>query len=275
MIFSSDFKAEELNKAQLVLHHAVQFIAISGKYLLEEKDDDSNTNMSWDATSKSFYGDSINNRARVTFHVPPLSLKISGPTGIELASLSMVGKTKKETFTWLSQALQLKQIDTSVLKLDLHYEIPPHPIDEGKPFPNVDENLLKELANHRTIADKLCNDIFSQHSKAAPARTWPHHFDHGTYIPFDFDAEGNPIKSFSVGYAVADSIINEPYFYVTQWKKDGDVDYSKMPKLEHGEWMPEKLSGAALPLSHILKMDNQEKGIEDFLKKTITFSMKN
>ena len=272
MRFSTDIVIKELNKAQLTLHHAAQFIAISGKYLLEEKEDDSHTNMSWDAKTNTFYGGSINDRARVGLHIPSLSLKVSGPTGIELASYPLIGKTKQEGLIWLQQALQLKQIDTTSLKLEMHYDIPEHITDSGKAFPKVDEALLNELSNHRSIADKICSSIFSNLANASPPRTWPHHFDHGVYVPLEFDNEGSAIRSFSVGYAVADSIINEPYLYVTQWNKEGDVDYSDATKLKYGKWLPKKLSGAGLPLSKIFKMDDQEKGMQEFLDQTITFS---
>lgn len=274
MRFSTDIVIKELNKAQLTLHHAAQFIAISGKYLLEEKEDDSHTNMSWDAKASTFYGGSINDRARVGLHIPSLSLKISGPTGIELASYPLIGKTKQEGLVWIQQALQLKQIDTTSLKMEMHYDIPEHLTDSGKAFPKVDEELLNELSNHRSIADQICSSIFSNHANVTPPRTWPHHFDHGVYVPLEFDNDGSAIRSFSVGYAVADSIINEPYFYITQWKQEVEVDYSSTPKLKFGKWLPKKLKGAALPLSKILKMKEQQEGIQIFLDKTIEFSKK-
>jgi hypothetical protein len=272
MKFSSEISISKINKAQLSLHHAVQFIAASGKYLLDEQDDDSHTNMSWDAKTSSFYGGSISNRARVAIHVPSLALKVSGPTGIELASLSLSGKTKHEALLWLRQALQLKQIDSSELELKMHYDIPDHSTDKAKPFAKIDSEELDELANHRSIADQICNDIFSKHAKSSPARTWPHHFDHGVYIPFRFDENDEVIQSFSVGYAVADSVIAEPYFYVTQWKKDEEVDYSKAPELEYGKWLTEKLKGAGLALSDILKMDDQKKQIQEFINSAVGFS---
>tara|TARA_R110002124_G_C8972548_1_gene515306 strand:+ start:4696 stop:5520 length:825 start_codon:yes stop_codon:yes gene_type:complete len=272
MKFSAEFSTKEINNAQLTLHHAVQFIAASGNYLLDKKEDDSHTNMSWDSKTGTFYSGSINDRARVGLQVPSLSLKVSGPTGIELASFSLVGKTKQEGLTWLQQALLLKQIDTTSLKLEMHYEIPDHPTDSGKPFQKIESKILKELSNHRTTADQMCFDIFSKYANASPPRTWPHHFDHGVYVPLEFDEDHNATKSFSVGYAVADGIINEPYFYVTQWKENGDVNYSDAPKLEYGQWLPEKLKGAALSLSEILKMNDQEEGIQNFLDKTIGFS---
>ncbi len=272
-MFDNKIPISKLNEAQLTLHHAVQFIAAAGKYLLPKKDDDSHTNMSWDSKTSTFYGGSINKRARVGLHIPSLSLKVSGPTGIELASFELAGKTKKEGLFWVQQALQLKQIDTTSLESEMHYEIPAHSTDEGKPFPEVDVDILNELANHRTVADEICAGIFSTHPKASPPRTWPHHFDHGVYVPLEFDNEGEAFRSFSVGYAVADSVINEPYFYVTQWKKDGDVNYSNTPALEHGKWLPEKLNGAALSLSEILGSNNQKNSIELFIKTTVEFSL--
>lgn len=271
MTFSSDYNIDELNNAQLVLHHAVQFIAISGKYLLEKKEDDSHTNMSWHSKTNTFYSESINKRARVSFHVPTFTLKITGPTGIELSSFSLVGKTKNEALTWLSKALQLKQIDTSPLKLDLHYNIPFHSTDEGKPFPYIDKNLLAELANHRSIADKFCSEIFSRYANVSPARTWPHHFDHSVLIPLATDADGNTTNSLSVGYAIADSIIKEPYFYVTQININSVIDYTTAPNLQYGSWFPKKLNGAALPLSDILEIENQIQDISAFIENAITF----
>lgn len=270
--FSSRFDIQKINNAQLILHHAVQFIAAAGKYLLDKEADDSHTNMSWDSNMEMFYGGSINSRARVGLHIPSLSLKVSGPTGIELASFPLFGKTKDQGLIWLQQALQLKQIDTTSLELSTHYEIPEHQTDENKPFPKVADKILSELSNHRTLSDQICSDVFSKHSNASPPRTWPHHFDHGVSVPLKFDNEGNATHSFSVGYAVADSVINEPYFYVTQWKKEEEIDYSDAPKLEFGEWLPEKLNGAALSLSDILKMSDQRLGINSFIDSTIDFS---
>jgi hypothetical protein len=270
--FSSKIPLEQLNKVQLDLHHAVQLIAAAGIFLLEKQDDDSHTNMSWDAKTETFYGGSINKRARVGFHVPSFSLKVSGPTGIELASLPLAGKTKEESIIWLQQALQLKQIDTTSLELKTHYEIPDHYTDQGVAFSGPDKMVLKELAKHRNNADHICSKVFSENPKASPPRTWPHHFDHGVYVPLEFDENSEPTRSFSIGYAVADGIVNEPYFYVTQWQKDNDIDYSNVTELEFGSWMPKELKGAALRVSEIFDMDDQEKGIKDFLDVTIRFS---
>lgn len=271
---SPAFSKKEINDAQLVLHHASQLVAIAGKYLIPEQDDDSHTNMEWDQESGTFLGRLINNRARVGLHVPALALKVLGPSDLELASLSLSEKTKKEVVIWLKQALQLKQIDADAMKPEMHYEIPEHKTDHGKEFPKIEAQLLEELALHRTLAQQVCKSIFDEHEHASEPRTWPHHFDHGTNVPFKRDPEGNAIQSFSVGYAVADSIIDEPYFYVTQWKKDKDIDYSTIPGLTHGEWLPEDLKGAALRISLLSSAaKNTQSRISAFINTTVKWSM--
>ena len=273
MGYPAAFSKEEINEAQLVLHHASQLLAIAGKYLIEEKDDDSHTNLGWNQESSSFIGHIIHNRARVGLDVSTLTLKVFGPSNLELAALSLSGKTKEEALTWLKQALQLKQINAEAMKPEMHYEIPEHETDNGKSFPEIAPELLEELARHRTLADQVCESISNKYKYASGPRTWPHHFDHGTYIPFKHDLEGSAIQSFSVGYAVADSIIDVPYFYVTQWKKDQEVDYSTAPKLAYGEWLPEKLKGAALRISLLgSSKKNTESRITAFLDTTIEWS---
>lgn len=273
MEYPAAFSKEEINEAQLVLHHASQLLAIAGKYLIEEKDDDSHTNLGWNQESSSFIGHIIHNRARVGLDVSTLTLKVFGPSNLELAALSLSGKTKEEALTWLKQALQLKQINAEAMKPEMHYEIPEHETNYRKSFPEIAPELLEELARHRTLADQVCESISNKYKYASGPRTWPHHFDHGTYIPFKHDLEGSAIQSFSVGYAVADSIIDEPYFYVTQWKDGGKIDYSTAPKLAQGEWLPEKLKGAALALSVFMtpgKIDMDK--ITSFLQTTIQWS---
>ncbi len=270
---SSEIELSELNSAQNTVHHAAQFIAIAGKYLLEEQADDSHTNMAWDVEKYCFVGKEVQSRAKVALHLPTLSLKILGPTNLEIISYSLFGKTKTEALNWLKQALLLKQIDAEDLKPELHYNIPQHSVDNGKAFPEISKEILEELATHRTLTDIFCKEIALEFNHASEVRTWPHHFDHGVYIPFGFDDEKNVEQSFSVGYAIADSIISEPYLYVTQWRKDNSIDYSTAPKLKTGAWLPEHLKGAALKLSEITNSEDQNSTIKAFLAVTTSWSV--
>ena len=270
---SSEIELPELNSAQNAIHHAAQFIAIVGKYLLEEQADDSHTNMAWVREKDSFVGREIQGRAKVALHLPTLSLKILGPTDLEIISYSLFGKTKAEALNWLKQALLLKQIVADALKPELNYNIPPHSVDSGEAFPEISKEILEELATHRTLTDIICKEIALEFNHASEVRTWPHHFDHGVYVPFVFDDDKSVEQSFSVGYAIADSIIPEPYVYVTQWRKNDSIDYSSAPKLEDGAWLPEQLKGATLKLSEITNSEDQSMAIKKFISTTVNWSM--
>ena len=47
---------EQLKQATTYLHRTVQFVAIIGKNLVPQDDDDSNTNMGWEESSGSLTG---------------------------------------------------------------------------------------------------------------------------------------------------------------------------------------------------------------------------
>ncbi len=267
-----DLNINKLNEVQSTLHHAVQFIAASGKYLKKTKEDDSHTNMEWRMDTQQFVGGLINQRARVALHVPSLTLKVLGPGYLELAALPLSGKTKQEVLMWLRKALMLKQIDASDMDLEMHYEIPGHPTDSGKRF-EAEQEYCKELADHRSFSEAALRPFCSEYEQAGPLRTWPHHFDHGSYIPFEFDEEGDPLRSFRIGYAIADSIIGEPYFYVTRWQKNGNPDYKDAPGLANGAWYPAELSGAALSWSELLNSNDPRSIVHNFLSICIDWSV--
>ena len=48
--------SEQLKQATTYLHRTVQFVAIIGKNLVHQDDDDSNTNMGWEESSGSLTG---------------------------------------------------------------------------------------------------------------------------------------------------------------------------------------------------------------------------
>lgn len=263
-LFNTGLNNQKLNEAQSTLHQAVQYLAACGSYFKEPKEDDSHTNMEWRMDTQQFVGGLINKRAHVAVHVPSLTLCVLGPGYLKLAGLPLTGKTKQEGLEWLKQALMLKQIDASGLSLNLHYEIPGHPTDHGGVF-EIAPQYSHELAKHRSFAEAILTPFCSKFDRASPLRTWPHHFDHGSSIPFEFDEEGKPIQSFNIGYAIADTVIGEPYFYVTLWQKNENPDFTDPPELKTGAWYPSELSGAALGWSQLVAGNNPTAVVQEFL----------
>ena len=271
--FSPSFVSPELNEAQNTIHHASQLVGIVGKQLVPQEPDDSNTNMEWIPAINTFAGHLVTNRIKVGFNVTEFAIKLLDPANFDVRSFSLDGKTFEDAFSWLKLELVMHGVKADDLNPALHYEIPAHGTDDGEPFQKPSDAVLTELSVHRTVFDAIIKEYAAQHEHASDVKTWPHHFDHGVYIPFKFDENGDAAQSFSIGYAMDDTLVDEPYVYVTQWKKEGEIDYSSTPKLVQGEWQPGGLSGAALRFSTIVQSDDQEAVIRSFIDKTVEWSL--
>lgn len=272
--FAHSFGVSEINETQNTLHHASQLIGIVGKQLITQEADDGNTNMDWIPVINTFAGHMLNNRVKVGLNVPEFSLKILDAANYDVRSFSLHGKTFEEAFSWLKLELIMHGVAADNLNPGLHYEIPPHATEDGVPFRKPSDASLTELSVHRTVFHTIISEFAYDHEHASEVKTWPHHFDHGVYIPFKFDENGDAIQSFSVGYAMDDTLVDEPYLYVTQWKREGNIDYSTAPTLEQGAWQPGGLSGAALRMSDIAKSADQEATIREFIDITTSWSQK-
>lgn len=251
------------------IHHGVQFIAMMGKYFVENQPDDSHTNMEWLKSEEVLAGNWVKapkGDFRLAMRPKDLQLIVydSGMNAIDQCTLD--GKTQVEACRWVETHLDQFGEDGSKMNLLLHYEIPNHETDEGAPFSHFEPALFAEMAKYRANSDLVLRYFAQKFETASPVRTWPHHFDNGTYIPMVFNKGGEPTRSFSLGFAIADSVVDEPYFYVTQWSAKKDLDYSNIPPLSKGEWLPKKLGGAALSASDVLASADAKTQAETVIK---------
>jgi hypothetical protein len=102
-------------------------------------------------------------------------------------------------------------------------------------------------------------------SPSSPINIWPHHFDTGTYHPL------SETGSIGTGFAVADTIVNEPYFYIYGWAKDKTIDYASAPDLPFGEWKTGSWKGAIMPLSTVTRLPNLKDDLKIFFASTSEF----
>lgn len=268
MNFSDNLSIQQLNSANAYLHQSIQIIAVTNTYLLEEKENNSQLNVTWHANTNTLYGDLINSRARVAIHLPSFSLKVIGPTGIELIVYNLAGKNLDDAIDWMKMALQLKQIDTDSVKLELPYPLPD--LNTSKVFPSIDPKVLQELANHRSIAENILSSIYMLFPDAKAPRTWPRDFDHSIQIPFQPKEDSKTVYC-KVGYSIADENVNEPYFFTRLNHNSQLVNFENAPSLSNGNWESNSFNGSVLALSDILAMKNPEEGIFEFLISSIDF----
>ncbi|MGM0566723.1 MAG: hypothetical protein ACQESX_08220 [Bacteroidota bacterium] len=266
---------QDLNDENKLHHQAVQFIAIAGKYLLHDKDDDSNTNMIWNTALNSYVGNELPQSKRAAVRLPEFSLCIFDNKDYVVQSMEMSGTTWNELYDWFEKALQANDIDTTRLQPELHYEIQEHGLYETASFDAPNQEMAKQIATLRHNARQILQEITKPYANATPVSIWPHHFDTGTMIPLQ-NKKNETIATIGLGLAVADEMVEEPYFYVNHWMQTPPESYPDLKNPEQGKWIIETWKGSVLPISKLfgLSPDKQEKTAKAFFETSIKETQK-
>lgn len=248
----------KINREIILEHHAVQFIARAGKYLLPEQTDDSHTNMEWITAVNSFVGNPLPFFMRVGVRLPDLSLVVLDENLYVQQSIEMAGLTGDEIFEWLCKVLQSHRINAESLMYDLHYAIPDHTKYDKHPLPEPEREAAEVTGKLRANANTLLNVWARKEPNAAAVRVWPHHFDTGTFIPFAIE-NGSVTQSIGLGLAIADDLSDEPYFYVNHWQHAERKVYPQLPEPGEGHWIIGGWKGSVLPYSRVVAYKTAEK----------------
>jgi len=271
-----NFDKNKLNREITLQHHAVQFIARAGKHLIPEKADDSHTNMEWKTPVSSFVGNHLPHFLLVGLRIPDLRLLLYNENYYILHSLELPGLTGREIFKWLTEALQANKIEAQNLKYDLHYEIPDHNQYDEDPFPEPRTEIAEATAALRSDASEILAEWAQKEPSAAPVKVWPHHFDTGTFYPY-YDKDGSIKKSIGLGLAIADELVDEPYFYVNHWAKETIKQYPELEAPGDGKWIINGWKGSVLPYSKITTYNTsneQEKAVRKFFEESVRITRK-
>jgi hypothetical protein len=242
----------KLHDAMQQQHHAAQFPALVGKYLIPQEPDDSNTNMQILPGKDILAGNRLSNGFCVALNLINLEISLLDENDSIKTGFALNGKTKQQGFSELKKILSENRIDTSCLKNELHYEIPAHKLDEGFPFVVKEKAYFEENTKQRHNAEVILKEIISTRENAAPVRVWPHHFDTGTSISLARNEQGTISSSIGLGWAIPDTMVDEPYFYLSFWSEKPVADVNKLPALKTGNWITSGWQGGVLTLSDIL-----------------------
>ncbi|KAA3617142.1 MAG: hypothetical protein D8M58_03885 [Calditrichaeota bacterium] len=264
---------EKLKQVRLQLHQASQLLAATGVSFVQNKADDSHTNMQWLDDLKAFessaFGSHMQLRLAINFEQLKLILMDEDH---DFSEFNLHGKTNEQAISWYNNALKSSNFDPSKLTLKLHYEIPKTDQANGAPYDLFDPELFKEHSNHFSNANLVLQKIASQYKGASNVRCWPHHFDLGMLIVIEENTDPEKMKSIGVGYSPGDDNYDEPYYYVSPWPYP---HYSKLKNEElpgNGKWHITGFVSAILTASDFQNEKNQQQAVMDFLEKTIKIS---
>ncbi len=260
---------QELNDALQQQYHATQFIAMAGRHLIPQEADDSNTNMQYLPDQELLAGNKLSSGLRLALHLTDLKLCFLDQTGKCKNEISLIGKSKLQVFEELKKSLAGLGINISKFKNELHYEMPAHELDSGSAFSIKDRVLFQENTNYRHNAELIINNLATLYPKASSVRVWPHHYDTGSLLPVAYNEKGELSKSIGLGWAIPDSMVNEPYYYLSFWSDKPIEGLDRLPSLDAGDWMIPDWNGALLKHSEIQRQNSAEKQFE-FVKSFYT-----
>lgn len=267
-------KLLRMNKSIQRIHHAVQLIAFFSNSYLTHESDDSHTNFKWNPIENRFMSQTVNMPGSPNISIDCNNVKVyfnlhdKEAYQIDLTKIKKKEQLNKEINTGLNSI----SLDPLQYKEELHYELPSY-IDLDKIDFKIDKTSVSHFAYLQNKAYEIIGIFQKQYVSASCLRIWPHHFDHSTYIPFQ-NSEGEVDKSISLGLGIPDQYVDEPYFYVSHWLKDGNTQFSKTEKLPYGKWHSNKRLAAVLQHGALHKYAQQDhvQVLYDFFDQAITQS---
>ncbi len=267
-LLSREFN-NDLKNVLLQQHLAAQFIALTGRYLIPKKPDGSNINMQYFPEKEMLLGNSHPDRWAIGVKLRNQTVQILDEKNNSKTEVSLEGKTFQQAFQEFKTALQNRGIDVSGLKTEQPYELPTGGLKEGNYFAIGSDGAVSENIRYRHNAELLINELAKQFKDVEPVRIWPHHFDTGTFATVARNEKGAASKTIGFGLAIPDSMVPEPYFYLSFWSEN-PLDIGNNPvKLPAGEWMMPNWNGAVFSVSDIIQKQTAEEQyslVKDFFE---------
>ncbi len=248
----------------------MQFIALTGKYLIEQRPDDSHTGLSWDQDLSAFVGEPIIRNTGYFIALSPskLELSIRDQAKNIIDSKNLDKNTRDSILIWLKSALKETGIDSDNLSLQMHYEIPDHPIAHGQNFEFKKPEYFSVLSDIYANAAHVLSVVQQTIKSSSPVRCWPHHFDIAMLLTLDPEKDAEQARSIGLGMSPGDATYAEPYFYITPWPYPEKS--AELPDLDgSGFWHTEGWAGVVLPVSDIFKAAVQQRIVEDYMLRGI------
>jgi hypothetical protein len=250
-----------IHEALLQQHHAAQFLTMASSTFVPEKEDDRHNSLAYETTLNSlitlpFNGDS---GMRLGLRLTDLSILFVDMEGHVVQTMRLDNRSKAEVFDALIKTMVDLDIPAEKIEENLHYSIPDQPLDNGDRFSIRDQPAFYENVVYRHNAEVALNRVTTRYKNASEPRVWPHHFDTGGLIPLSYDDQNRLSRSIGIGFAIPDSMVSEPYFYLSYWSADPLEKIDNLtPFSGQGIWKTPNWQGAVLPLSNLYRMQDSK-----------------
>lgn len=263
---------DEYNQIDELLHVVCQILAKLNIEFLPHLDDDSHTNLYFDALGEQITGRWIHldkGAFLPVVNLNPLEFKILDNSYKTIYTTDIARYTISEIENNIANSLPTIQLHSNPFSRELHYQTPiysfsSNPLLEPKP------SALLMWQHYRQLANTSCELLLGHFQLKGEVRIWPHHFDTGIYV------ETNTI-GIGFGLSMQDPTVKAPYFYMAGYPKNGTIKFNNLPKDNNYKWIiSEQWNGAVLPLSQIHHKSKSEQLdlVKHYIKSTLNWYLK-
>lgn len=230
------------------LHFLSQVITKVNSAFVPEKEDDSHTNLYFDPFNMRIFGRWFTAKDRkhiFAFNLNAYQFELLNDNNQVELSVDPTGKYLSDIEVALKHKMNESGFETSTLLNPLHFEIPTYDFS-GAVINEIPSVELSQWSHYRALANYACFDLSGLAQAATEVRIWPHHFDTGIYF------EPNDKIGIGFGLAMEDEMVGIPYFYMSAYPKNHEIDYTKIQESPEWKWfIREDWKGCILSLEVI------------------------
>ncbi len=229
------------------IHLLCQIIAKANRTFVKARADDSHTNLYFDPLADRIYGHWIESpagRIILALNLSVLQFAWLDASLRELQHVSVAGRLMNEIERQLAAGMDKLGLNPAGFTQKLHFEIPNYGFT-AEPIRELSQTGVAQWRFFRALANDAAAALLGHLQFSGEVRIWPHHFDTGIYAQLS--------KTFGLGFglAMADSLVTEPYFYLTGYTPQ-PIEYSDLPDLNEGKWkLGKHWQGSCLALDHL------------------------
>ncbi|MBW6490820.1 MAG: hypothetical protein K0B15_06440 [Lentimicrobium sp.] len=260
-------------KTDRQIHWLSQVIAKANRTYVPEKKDDSHTSLYYDSIGKRILGrwiETPEGEVILALNLNSLHFEWLDKKQNILYEVSVLNKNAEQLEKSVSTFLYSIKMRIDNFLKPMHFEIPDYKIDKLLES-DISDPGLKSWMFFRTLANQACQSMSGYLQSEGEIRIWPHHFDSGVYL----QAKGDLGLGF--GLATEDSMIGQPYFYLSGYQSKSPIIYKNLSKLSLGKWQTGSgWNGAVLPFSEVLNLSPLEAvaAIQAFIKEATNWFLK-
>ena len=264
---------QEYNQADKQIHWLSQVIAKANRTFVPGEDDDSHTNLYFDAMGGRLFGrwiDGPDGRIILALNLQTFAFEWMDERQHVLHEVQVFGKDMAQLEPAAAEYPASIHLDTHHFSNPLHFDIPEYGI-EALQKEDISPVGLQQWSVFRELANRSCHTMLGYLQAEGEIRIWPHHFDTGIYAMVTQDL------GLGFGLAMEDAMTGSPYFYLSGYNQRKPVSYENPSRLTKGSWITgEHWNGAVLALEALGNASEEESGLilQEFISEATGWFLK-